>query len=243
MSVQPSKVKVEEILEFLSGTLEDRKAVLGVSGGIDSALVLMLLARSVGKESIVAVFMPDNGTPDRDYRDIRELSKASGVEINTINIQPMVDAFTKTLRASDKKAIGNIKSRVRMAALYYHSNITGGMVVGTTNRSENLIGYFTKYGDGGCDIEPIIGLYKTEVRKASHELNVPISIIDKLPSAGLWENQFDEVEMGVTYEELDSILSDLFDRKTGLISEKHRKVNEMYLASQHKRRMPLAKEN
>lgn len=243
MSVLPHKRRIDEISEFLTGTLSGKSAILGVSGGIDSALVLMLLARSVGRESIVAVFMPDNGTPERDFRDIGELSKASGVEISTINIQPMVDAFTGTLHADDKRAIGNIKSRVRMATLYYHSNTRGGMVVGTTNRSENLIGYFTKYGDGGCDVEPIIGLYKTEVRKISPELNVPISIIEKKPSAGLWENQFDEDEMGITYDELDTILSDLFDRNTGIISDRHRKVHKMYLESRHKRRMPLAKEN
>lgn len=233
---------MESIRKFLSGNLEGKKAIIAVSGGIDSALVLMLLAASVPKDSIVAVFMPDSGTPEKDYRDVEELSRASGVRIETINIQPMVEAFTSTLSATDHRAIGNIKSRVRMTTAYYYSNLHGGMVVGTTNRTENLIGYFTKYGDGGCDLEPIICLYKGEVRKLAAESGVPTSIIAKKPSAGLWANQFDEDEIGMTYDELDSILMDIFDRGKGDLTEKHRKVRMMYESSAHKRRMPQTEE-
>lgn len=243
MSVQPTQKKIDEIVEFLHERLSGRKAVVGVSGGIDSALVLMLLSRTMKSDSVIALFMPDDGTPERDYSDVEELSKASGLGIRTINIQPMVDAFIKTLGAVDKKAIGNIKSRVRMITLYYESNANNGMVVGTTNKSENLIGYFTKFGDGGCDIEPIIDLYKSEVRVISRCLNVPIPIIEKRPSAGLWADQFDEDEMGLSYDELDDILRDLFEKGTGLKSKKHRMVHQMYLASEHKRNLPLGIEN
>lgn len=233
---------VDDITGFVSRALEGRKAVIGISGGIDSAVVLMLLSRAVGMSSVIALFMPDNGTPERDYEDVGLLSRASGIEIRTVNIQNVVDSFVTTLGAEDRSAIGNIKSRVRMTLLYYHANLNRAMVVGTTNRSENLVGYFTKYGDGGCDLEPIIGVYKTGIRKMARELNVPIEIIEKTPSAGLWANQSDEEEMGLTYDELDSILSDLFDRNTGILSEKHEKVYRMYTESWHKRRMPLTNE-
>lgn len=243
MSIQHNSKNLEEIKEFLSVSLSGKKAVIGISGGIDSATVLMLLSRVLDSDSIIAVFMPEDGTPEDDYRDVRELSRASGVDIQTVSIQPMVEAFTRTLSASDPKAIGNIKSRVRMVTLYYYANLNNAIVVGTTNRSENLIGYFTKYGDGGCDIEPIIDLYKHEVVELSRMLNVPGAIIEKKPSAGLWKGQYDEEEMGMTYEELDSILKDLFDDERGEVSEIHSRVRQMYDDSEHKRRMPLKKEN
>ncbi len=243
MSIQHKSKNLEEITSFLSASLAGKKAVVGISGGIDSATVLMLLSKILDSDSIIAVFMPDEGTPEADYSDIKELSRVSGVRIDTVSIQPMVEAFTATLKASDPKPIGNIKSRVRMITLYYHSNVNNALVVGTTNKSENLIGYFTKYGDGGCDIEPIIDLYKWEVRELAKELNVPIAIREKKPSAGLWAGQYDENEMGMSYEELDSILADLFEYGKGQISEKHTRVYRMYLNSEHKRRMPLKMDN
>ncbi len=234
---------LSEITDFLSGILSNKGAVIAISGGIDSATVLMLVARVLKENQIIALFMPDDRTSEIDIRDVRHLAKASGVEIKTVNIQPLVDAFRKSLSAEDPKAIGNIKSRIRMVTAYYYANINGGLVIGTTNRSEYLTGYFTKYGDGGCDVEPIINLYKHEVRELARALNVPNSIIDKKPSAGLWENQLDEVELGMTYEELDRILQDLFDDDTGEISESHSKIMRMFQNSEHKRRMPLGKDN
>lgn len=243
MSARQKTGNLDSITDFLSDVLSGKRAIIAVSGGIDSATVLMMVARALDREKITALFMPDNRTPKADYTDVQNLAEASGVEIKTLNIQPMIDAFTHVLSATDPKAIGNMKARIRMVSLYYYANLENGLVIGTTNRSEELIGYFTKYGDGGCDIEPIINLYKTEVRGLARELNVPVSIIDKRPSAGLWDSQYDEEEIGMSYEELDRILIDLFDKQTGEISEKHGKVLRMYESSAHKRRMPLEKDN
>ncbi len=230
--------KITEIIGLMKDQIRDKVPVLGVSGGIDSALTLMLLTRAYSPERIRAYFLPDDNTPECDYKDVEELAKASGVKINTINIQPMVDAFQKTLKVDQKEALGNIKSRVRMITLYYYANIHNGMVVGTTNRSEYIVGYYTKFGDGACDIEPILHLLKRQVRELAAELNVPGSIIKKEPSAGLWESQTDESELGMSYDELDSIIEDIFDHESQSTDPRYERVRELYRNSSHKRRGP-----
>lgn len=230
--------EITKIKELLKDQIRDRVPVLGVSGGIDSALTLMLLTKSFPAEKIKAYFLPDDKTPESDYRDIEDLAKASKVKISTINIQPMVDAFRKTLEVDHKEALGNIKSRVRMITLYYYANIHRGIVVGTTNRSEYIVGYYTKFGDGACDIEPIMHLLKRQVRELSSELNVPRGIIKKEPSAGLWESQTDESELGISYDELDIIIEDIFDHDSQSSDPKYERVRELYRNSSHKRRGP-----
>ncbi|WP_162509135.1 NAD(+) synthase [Thermogymnomonas acidicola] len=126
-----------------------------------------------------------------------------------------------------------------MVVLYYYANTDGGIVVGTTNRTEYLTGYYTKYGDGACDIEPIMHLYKHQVREmASYLGGVPRRIIEKKPTAGLWEGQTDEDELGITYDRLDRILEDLFDLRIGTLTEEHRRIRAMYEETKHKREMP-----
>lgn len=237
--MQAQKV-IAEITSLLRGEIGEKTPVLGVSGGIDSSLALMLLARAFQPGKLKVFFLPDDRTPVADYRDIEELSKASGVQITTINIQPMVDAFQGTLKVESREALGNIKSRVRMVTLYYYANSCGGMVVGTTNRTEYTVGYFTKYGDGACDIEPIMHLLKKEVRELSHAMNVPQSIIEKTPSAGLWESQTDESELGMSYDELDSIIEDIFDHDSQSSDPKYERVRELHRISSHKRRGPIS---
>ncbi|MEM0158399.1 MAG: NAD+ synthase [Thermoplasmataceae archaeon] len=239
METFDSAVELDRIANFLKRNLGNKPAVIGVSGGIDSALTLTILSNFVPKDKIYAFFMPDASTPGSDYRDVEELEKSSGVLIRHVNIERIVKQFVDVLNASDKKLIGNIKSRVRMIILYYHANLTQGLVVGTTNKSEFLTGYFTKYGDGACDIEPIMHLYKWEVRKLSAYLGVPKSIIEKSPSAGLWESQTDEEELGMTYDKLDRILIDLEQGNPDTDREAIR-VLEMYHNTDHKRRMPIS---
>ncbi len=127
-----------------------------------------------------------------------------------------------------------------MVILYYLANINDGLVIGTTNRTEYITGYYTKYGDGACDVEPIMHLLKFQVREMAKFLGVPESIIMKKPSAGLWENQTDEDEMGMSYDEMDEAIIRIFDRKEPPSGENDRKIMDMYGRSQHKRRMPAS---
>lgn len=241
LAFMQAQKEITEIVAFLKQQIGDRMPVIAVSGGIDSALTLMLLRKAYPAEKIMAFFLPDDKTPERDYRDVEELSRKSGVKIQTINIQPMVTSFQETLEVSQKEALGNIKSRVRMITLYYHSNLYGGMVVGTTNRSEYMVGYYTKFGDGACDIEPIIHLLKRDVRELSRVLNVPESILSKEPSAGLWESQTDEQELGMSYDDLDQIIEDIFDHGSQSSDPLYERVRELYRNSSHKRRDPISK--
>ena len=230
--------KIESIREFLKEKIGSAFAVVGISSGIDSSLVLTLLATSIDYDRIKAVFMPDKFTKKDDYDHIRLLSTSTGIDIEEINIEGIVESYRKTLNSDDKRIEGNIRSRIRANILYYYSNKLGGMVIGTTNRTEYLLGYYTKYGDGACDIEPIEKLYKTDVRSIARILKVPDQIIQKKPSAGLWENQYDEDELNMTYDEIDQVLRDVFDLH--ILRGNYEKLVEIYLKSMHKREMPKA---
>ncbi|WP_297025908.1 NAD+ synthase [Thermoplasma sp.] len=232
--------EIERISNFLRKVLGGKNAVIGISGGIDSSVTLALLTRSIEKEKIIAVFMPDRNTPQADYDDVKQLTEKLGVTYRQVRIDPMVDSFVNTLAASDRAAIGNIKSRMRMIVLYYFANTNNGMVVGTTNRTELLLGYFTKYGDGGCDVEPIEHLYKRDIYELARILDIPESIIAKKPTAGLWEGQTDEGEIGMTYAQMDDILADIFDRGTFTDKLEYKKIMEMHSRSDHKRTLPYS---
>lgn len=232
--------EIEQITAFLKEQIGEKTPVLGISGGIDSALTLMLLKEAFPDRKIKAFFMPDSTTPESDYEDVKALQEASGVDIETIRIESVVKVFRELLGIKSKEALGNIKSRTRMIILYYQSNISQGIVVGTTNRSEYIVGYYTKYGDGGCDVEPIIHLLKREVKEMASALNVPKNIISKKPSAGLWESQTDESELGMTYDELDDVIVEMFDRKQTREDSRSIRVKELYSFSEHKRRMPVS---
>jgi NAD+ synthase len=234
--------KKGKIQDFLRDSLKNRKAILGISGGIDSALTLMILTKIKESRDILAFYMPESNTNKKDLNDIKELEIFSGVKIKNIFIGDIVDSYGKALAIGDVKALGNIKSRIRMSILYYYSNLTNGIVVGTTNYTEYITGYYTKFGDGGCDIEPIIDLTKTEVREFAKYFQVPQNIIDKPPTAGLWENQTDEGDLGYTYEEIDNEI-EIF-RNTGSFtsSEVARRVKDLYDQSAHKRLLPAKPE-
>ncbi len=225
--------------------------VVGVSGGVDSAAVLALMVRSLGNDRVFALLMPDSAvTPPEDIRDARELVERFDVAYKTIDIRPIVDAYlAATGETPDKKSLGNLRARIRMSLLYLYANMENMLVAGTADRSEILIGYFTKYGDGAVDFLPIGCLYKSQVRMLARHLGVPERIARKPSSPRLWPGQLAEAEIGIPYEEIDLILYGLFDlgmrpdevvEATGVEPWKVQRVVELHRASEHKRRPPPA---
>ena len=216
---------------------DGRGAVFGLSGGIDSAVVAALAKQAFPHHSL-GVVMPCHSDP-RDAEDGALVAHHFGVPSATVDLGPVYDLLLEQLARSSsdlpesRLATANLKPRLRMTALYAFANQLGYRVLGTGNRSELAVGYFTKYGDGGADLLPLGGLVKSEVRDLARSLGVPARIMTKPPSAGLWADQTDEAEMGLTYEELDAYLL------TGAASPAVKaKVDAMNAASEHKRALP-----
>lgn len=185
-------------------------AVIGLSGGIDSAVV-GALCRMALPGKVLGLIMPIHSNP-RDVEHALLAARTLDIPVRTVILDEAYDVLVRNLTAGgldfDPRglAVANLKPRLRMMTLYFHANGLNYLVAGTGNRSELHVGYFTKYGDGGVDILPIGGLVKAQVRELARYLGVPQPIIDKAPSAGLWEGQTDEGEMGLTYNELDRYL-------------------------------------
>jgi nicotinamidase/pyrazinamidase len=192
------------------------KAVLGLSGGIDSAVAMALAARALGPEHVVAVRLPSRHTEWVHVDDAGVAAKAAGLpdeNLLTVAIDPMVEALGSVRPTLSRSAIreGNASARARMIVIYDLAQELHALVVGTENRTENLLGYFTRFGDAASDIEPITDLYKTEVRAAARVLGQPQVVLDKHPTAGLWGGQTDEDELGFTYRDADRALVAMFD--------------------------------
>ncbi len=245
----------EQIASWLREHLESSGAdrfVLGLSGGIDSAVVAGLAARGVGSDRVLGVMMPSASNPD-DLVSAQRVVDAFGIASMTIDLTgaaehlftvlPNAGEIRSTLSLRDdppaeavQLANANVKPRLRMTSLYYVANLCRGIVLGTGNKTESMIGYFTKYGDGGVDLLPIVDLYKHEVRELARVIGVPQSVIDRPPSAGLWEGQTDEDEIGITYDELDRTLAAIERGDTdGVPAEVLARVRAMIDGSQHKR--------
>lgn len=233
--------RVEKITHWLKCALEDANArgfVVGLSGGIDSAVTAALCMR-VCPDNTLAVIMPCYSNP-QDELDARLVADALKIPLKEIVLDDIFEIFVKKLAGEQydvtKKdiTIANIKPRLRMTTLYFFAARRMSLVVGTSNKSELKVGYFTKYGDGGADLLPIANLVKTEVREFARYLGIPQRIIDKAPSAGLWAGHNDEAEMGVTYEELDCCIL------TGECSPKAKAIiEELDKRSEHKKMLPL----
>ena len=207
-------MKCKEISEFISKSLRDfadgHKLIIGISGGIDSAVVAALAVKAIGAEKLVCIYLPtkNNTKEDRDCAQL--VFEYIGKEFEELNIQKTCDIFIDNgFLYGSKMVVANIQARVRMTYLYALANATDGRVLGTGNKSELMIGYFTKFGDSACDIEPIGNLYKTDVFELARYLKLPREVIDRAPSAGLWKGQTDEEEIGMSYEMLDSMLKNL----------------------------------
>ncbi len=217
--------------------------VIGLSGGIDSAVTAALCAKALGKERMIGLGLPC-GSISQDLEDAKLIAKLLEISFEILDITSVYDTFLDIMDSEtrkDKMAIANLKPRIRMMALYFVGQSSGNsLVAGTSNRSELAIGYFTKYGDGATDFEPIASLYKQEVRKMARVLNIPEKIIIKAPSAGLWPGQTDEGEIGLSYDIIDEILYRIdynLDFK-GLNEEDIMRVREMMSVAEHKLNMP-----
>jgi NAD+ synthase len=240
------------IKDFIRQKMEESGAagvVIGLSGGIDSAVVSVLCASAIGPEKVLTVYMPSAKSPIEDAKDAEELSLKFGMKFKVIDIEPAIDGFRSMLPElkDDKRLLGNCMARCRMIILYDLAKLTNRLVMGTSNKSELLVGYFTKFGDGGADFCPIGDLYKTEVRQLARKIGVPEKFAQKVPSACLWEGQTDEGELGISYDELDNVLfgiengMDLEDiaRRNMIPQDKVERVWKLYSISVHKRKTPL----
>ena len=189
-----------------------KRAVVGLSGGIDSALSCTLAAVALGPENVLAVRMPYRSSSQASLDDAQKVIDATGVQSLTIEITKMVDSLIETFPDMDKIRRGNIMARCRMIVLYDQSAVFKGLVMGTGNKTEILLGYTTLFGDSACALNPIGDLYKTQVRQLAGALGIPAAVIDKAPSADLWTGQTDEDELGYTYAEVDKLLFLLVDQ-------------------------------
>ncbi|HPH95325.1 MAG TPA: NAD+ synthase [Anaerolineaceae bacterium] len=190
-----------------------KRAVLGLSGGIDSALACYLAAEALGPENVLAVRMPYRTSSQDSLDDAQAVIDATGVQALTLPITDMAEPLINTFPDMAPMRRGNIMARLRMVILYDQSAAFGGLVVGTGNKTEILLGYSTLYGDSACAINPLGDLYKTHVRQLSAALGVPKSILDKAPSADLWQGQTDEAELGFAYADVDRLLYLLVDQR------------------------------
>jgi NAD+ synthase len=235
--------------EFIRGQLRQagfERAVLGLSGGIDSALVACLTAEAIGAERLLCVLMPYRTSSPASRADAEEVVERLGCASEIIDISPMVDGFYGLETDAAALRRGNFMARMRMAVLYDRSVTWGGLVVGTGNKTESLIGYTTLFGDNACAFNPIGDLYKSQVRQVAAAIGVPDRIIRKAPSADLWPGQTDEDEAGFDYPTLDRLLFWRIDKRRsvdevvalGFAPEMVERVDRMVASSEFKRQVP-----
>jgi len=235
--------------EFIRGQLRQAgfdRLVLGLSGGIDSALVAYLAAEAIGAERLLCVLMPYASSSPASRADAEEVVRRLGCASELVDITPMVDGFFGPDSDAAPLRRGNFMARMRMAVLYDRSVTFGGLVIGTGNKTESLIGYTTLFGDNACAFNPIGDLYKSQVRQLSAALGVPEAIIRKAPSADLWPGQTDEIEAGFSYPELDRLLYWRIDKRRsveetvalGFAPELVARVDRMVAGAEFKRQVP-----
>ena len=207
----------ETIEDFISEQIEKNRAqgvILGLSGGVDSAVLAYICKRRLGEKTL-AVIMPDTLITPTETSDALKIISLTGIQHKLIDIRPIVNEYSMYLEPNEK-AKGNLRARIRTNILYYYANSKNYLVLGSSDKSEHLIGYFTKFGDGASDLTPIISLYKLQVREIAKYLGVPENIILKKSSPHLWNEHKAEEELGATYEEIDSILYCLCDKKISI---------------------------
>lgn len=224
------------------------RLVVGLSGGLDSAAASYLAVQALARGNLMAYLMPYKTSSPESAEDALLVVEELGIDHEIIAITPMIDAYLARYPEASNKRIGNYCVRTRMAILYDQSEIHGALVLGTSNRTESLLGYTTLWGDMACAFAPLGGLYKTQVRQLAVHLGVPPRIIEKAPSADLWAGQTDEGEMGLTYEEVDRLLHEMIDlergdrelENSGFSPDFISKIRRMVEAASFKRCMPAS---
>tara|TARA_B110001454_G_scaffold25330_1_gene24838 strand:- start:329 stop:1114 length:786 start_codon:yes stop_codon:yes gene_type:complete len=240
----------ENILSFLKNKVLEKKSdgvIFGLSGGIDSATVAYLCKKIDDVKEVLALVMPDSAiSPSSETGDALKIIGEIGINYKLIDINTIHKRYSNYLEPDDL-ALGNLRARIRSNIIYYYANLKNLLVLGTSDKSEYLIGYFTKFGDGSADLLPIVSLYKTQLRELAKAIGVPNNIVTKKSSPNLWKGHDAEKEIGISYEEIDSILYCLFDKKLSLgetiqkteISKKSvEKIYQMYQNTEHKRILP-----
>lgn len=204
--------EIDKIQQFISEQVEESRSngvVIGISGGIDSAVVAFLSVRALGNDRVLGILLPSHTTPDQNEDDAMQVVKMLGIGSTRIPISEIIEGFGKYLPEFKEGDLpkANLQARVRMCILYYFANLKNYLVCGTTDASENFVGYYTKYGDGAVDIEPIIKITKSDLKVMARDLGVPESIILKRSSPNLMMGHDAEEELGVTYAILDKLLN------------------------------------
>lgn len=224
------------IVQWLTGELERAEArgfVCGLSGGLDSSVCAALI-RQVTDNCLGLILPIESSVEDCD--DAEAFATQLSLKTEYIDLTTLYRSFTRLLPTGSHVALGNIKARLRMIVLYYYANTNNYLVCGTGNKTELALGYFTKFGDGACDVLPLGDLYKCEVRQLARALSVPEKIIEKVPSAGLWQDQTDEGEIGFCYDDIDKALKDM---SKGIVEgECALTLKKMMDQSEHKRQLP-----
>ncbi|MEM1619799.1 MAG: NAD+ synthase [Fervidicoccaceae archaeon] len=245
------RLAIEEITSCLKGYVDSSGSsglVIGLSGGLDSSVAAALAVRAVGPEHVTALIMPEKESPIGDVEDALEVARSLRLNYLVLNITGLVEEtlklFGKTYETSEDKARGNVKARLRMVCLYYYANANNYLVVATSNRSEFLLGYFTKWGDGSGDIYPLLSLYKSQVRQLGRVLGLPHRVLDKPSSPALWPGQTAQQELGLSYDVIDAALYLLVDKQmsigevSALLGLEEGEVSRLWrrvLESEHKR--------
>jgi NAD+ synthase len=224
-----------------------RRGIVGLSGGIDSAVSLLLAAKALGPGTVTAVALPVAGSAPSSLDHARLAAGAAGTDLRVVDLSAPLAALEKALPAPDRVRRGNLAARARMIALYDLSAAGKALVVGTSNKTEILLGYTTLWGDMAAAVQPIGDLYKCEVRALARHLGVPAPILDKAPSADLWDGQTDEGELGFTYDDADRVLYQWLDcgrlpadlLRSGVPEPLFRAIERRVMGSTYKRRMPI----
>jgi NAD+ synthase len=248
MKINPSfveKILCAFIHEEL-GKFNYKKAIIGLSGGLDSSVCAFLAAKALGPKNVIGMILPYKDTFGQDIKDAQAVVRRLGIRSEVIDIAPMVDAYFSRHPTQDRVGVGNKMARERMSILYDFSAREHALILGTSNKTELLIGYGTIHGDMACAINPLGDLYKTQIRKLAVHLGVPAGILKKKPTAGLWPGQTDEGEIGLTYAQIDEILFRIVDERkspneviaAGFSKEAVEKIMTLIRNSEFKRKMP-----